>query len=169
MAFTVITTNEIATGESVKNTTLTKVKDNFDNLDERVTNLEGGSNAVYPPLTFSVSGNPAKLNLPYTGFMKTTINFNIIVTGVRILTDVAGSSGSHEIDIKYSRAGGAYTSIFTTRPSISFGAGNDTLSTNAVLDVNEVDLNTGDIIRLDIINAQTASRNFLVRIDYVKA
>ncbi len=115
-----------------------------------------------------MNGNAAKLTTPYTGFIKTTCNFNLTVTGVRIITDVAGSSGSTEIDIKFSRAGGAYTSIFSTKPLISYTAGNDAASTNAVLNATYVDLQTGDIIRLDITGVQTAGKNFIVRIDYVK-
>lgn len=169
MPFTTITTQEIAVGESVSNATQTKIKENFDNLDSRLTTVEGGGNTVYPPIIFRCNGNPALLAIPFTNFLKTTCNFNLTVTGVRILIDTAGSAGSTEIDIKFSRSGGAYTSIFSTKPSLSYTAGNDSTSSNAVLNPTYVDLQTGDIIRLDITSAQTASKNFIVRLDFTKS
>jgi len=168
MPFTNLTTGEISTGEPVSNGTMTKVKDNFDNLNTRVTAVEGGSNTVYPPMILRVNGNAAKLATPYNGFLKTTCNFNLTVTGVRIITDVAGSSGSTEIDIKFKRGSDPYTSIFSTKPLLSYTAGNDAVSTNAILNPTYVNLQTGDIIRLDITGVQTAGKNFMVRIDYVK-
>lgn len=168
MAFTSLTTQEISTGEPVTNSTMTKVKDNFDNLNTRTTSLEGGSNTIYPPILMRVNGNAAKLSLPYTGFLKTTMNFNITITGVRIITDIAGSSGSTEIDLKFKRGANPYTSIFTSLPTVSHSVGNDAASVNGVLNPTYVDLQTGDILRLDITGVQTAGKNFIVRIDYVK-
>jgi hypothetical protein len=167
MAFTPITTAEITTGEPVSNNTQTKIKENFDNLDARATALEGGGNTVYPPLVFRVNGS--YINYVMNGLLKTTLNFNITVTGVRILIDTAGASGTTEIDLKYKRGAGAYTSIFTTKPSVPYSAGNDSISTNAVLSVGEVHLQAGDILRLDVTSAQSATaRNFTVRLDYTK-
>ena len=168
MSFTPITTQEISTGEPVTNTTMTKVKDNFDNLDSRLTTVEGGGNTTYPPIILRVNGNPALLAIPFTNFLKTTCNFNLTITGVRILIDSAGSSGSTEVDIKFKRGSNPYTSIFTTKPSVSYTSGNDAVSSNAVLDPTYVNLQTGDILRLDITSAQVASKNFIVRIDYIK-
>lgn len=168
MSFTSITVQEIAVGESVSNGTMTKIKDNFDNIDNRLTTVEGGGATTYPPIVFSVSGNPAYLNIPYTGFLKTTCNFNLTITGVRLITDIAGSSGSTEIDLKFKRGSDPYISILLTKPSLSYTTGNDSVSTNAVLDSTYVNLQTGDILRLDITSAQTASKNFIVRVDYVK-
>lgn len=168
MSFTAITTQEIAVGESVSNATQTKIKENFDNLDSRLTTVEGGGNTVYPPIIFRCNGNPALLSIPFTNFLKTTCNFNITITGVRLIIDTAGSAGSTEIDIKFKRGSDPYTSIFSTKPSLSYTAGNDSTSSNAVLNPTYVDLQTGDIIRLDITSAQTASKNFIVRVDFTK-
>lgn len=168
MAFTSLTTQEISTGEPVTNSTMTKVKENFDNLNTRTTSLEGGSNTIYPPILLRVNGNAAKLTLPYTGFLKTTMNFNITITGVRIITDIAGSSGSTEIDLKFKRGANPYTSIFSSLPTVSYSVGNDAASVNGTLNPTYVDLQTGDILRLDITGVQTAGKNFIVRIDYVK-
>ncbi len=136
MVFTAITVGEIETGEPVKSSTQTKIKANFDNLDDRLTSLEGGSSTVYSNISLRVNGaygESGDLTIPYTGITKTTCNFNITITGVRILVDQAGISGTTEIDLKYKRGSGSYTSIFSTKPSVGYASGNDSISTNAVL------------------------------------
>lgn len=171
MAFVPITTAEITTGEPVKSSTQTKIKDNFDNIDSRITSLEGGSNTVYPPIIMRVNGfygEAGELTIPAVGFLKTTMNFNITITGVRILIDSAGSSGTTEVDLKYKRGAGSYTSIFTTKPSVLYTAGSDSISSNAVLNPTEVNLQAGDILRLDLTSAQAGASGLTVRIDYSK-
>lgn len=168
MSFTAITTQEIAVGEPVSNATQTKIKENFDNHESRLLTVEGGGNTVYPPIIFRCNGNPALLAIPYTGFLKTTCNFNLTITGVRLIIDTAGSAGSTEIDIKFKRGSDPYTSIFSTLPSLSYTTGADATSSNGVLNPTYTSLETGDIIRLDITSAQTASKNFIVRVDFTK-
>lgn len=168
MAFTSITTGAIATGEPVTNATLDLVRTNLDDLDSRITNLD--LSVANPPIILAVNGTYT--NYVMNGLLKTTLNFNLRVTGVYLLTDIAGSAGSTTIDLKYSRSGGAYTSILTTLPSLSYSAGNDKISslhgTAAVINTSQRDLQAGDLLRLDITSAQTAGRNFMVRIDYTK-
>lgn len=171
MAYVAITAGEITTGEPVKSSTQTKIKENFENLDSRVTSLEGGSNTVYPPIILGVNGaygEAGELTVPFTGFLKTTMNFDITITGVRILIGTAGVSGTTEIDLKYKRGVGSYTSIFTTKPSVSYSDGNDAISSNAVLNLSEVNLQAGDILRLDITSAQARAVGMTIRIDYSK-
>ena len=171
MAFTALSSAEISTGEPVKNSTQTKIKDNFDNLDSRVTSLEGGSNTVYPPIIMRVNGDygvSGNLTIPATAILKTTMNFNLTVTGVRLVIDQAGTSGTTEIDLKYKRGAGAYTSILSTKPSVLYSAGNDTTSTNTVLNPSQVNLQAGDILSLDLTQAQSKAVGMMVRIDYTK-
>lgn len=166
-----MTTLEIATGQPVSNETATKIKDNFESLDGRVTTLEGGGSTVYPPVIFRVNGSygePGDLAIPANGILKTTLNFNLTVTGVRIIVDQAGVSGTTEIDLKYKRGAGAWTSIFSTKPSVLYSAGDDSTSTNAVLNMSQVDLQAGDILRMDLTSAQARAIGMLVRLDYIK-
>lgn len=168
-----ITEAEIATGEPVQSKTLTKVRENFDEVDNRVTNLEGGGNTVYPPIILSVNGTYGEpgdfdVALHGTGVLKTTLNFPIIITGVRLLIDKAGVSGTTEIDLKYKRGIGAYQSIFTTRPSVGYGEGDDSISTNAEVNSSYSTLQAGDILRLDVTAVQKRAVTLTVRIDYVK-
>ena len=167
MAYVEITSGEITSGEPVTNGTQTKIKDNLIAHESRITSLEGGSAVVYAPIIFRVNGQYDTLGAT-SGVLKTVANFNLTITGVRIYIDTSGSSGTTEIDIKYSRSGGAYTSILTTKPSVAYSAGHDAVSSNAILDVSQVNLQTGDIIRLDTTSVQTAGRSFMVRIDFSK-
>lgn len=171
MAFIPITTEEITTGEPVSSSTQTKIKNNFDNIDNRITSLEGGGNTIYPPLIMRVNGTygePGDLQIPANNILATTLNFNISITGVRIIIDKAGVSGQTEIDIKYKRGPGTFTSIFSTKPSISYSEGDYATSTNAVLNPSEVNLAAGDILALSITEAQMRAIGMTIRIDYSK-
>jgi len=168
MAFVPLTSGEIASGQPVLNNTATKIKDNFDNLDGRLTDVETGASTVYPPIILKVGGFYSTLGV-YQNAVLTTCNFNLTITGVRLLIEECGSSGTTEIDILYKRGAGAWTSVLTTKPSVTSASGNYALSTNAVLDLDEVSLEAGDLIRLDITSTQAGNaKGFLARIDFNK-
>jgi hypothetical protein len=165
MAYVAITTGEITTGEPTTNSTWTKVKDNFTDLDTRITAAE--VSVATDPMLFSVIGR-------YKNFVaidqgKITVNYNLTVTGIFLICNTAGSGGSTTIDIKRSRSGGAYTSLLTTLPSVGYAAGADAISSNAVLNATYTPLLAGDIIRLDITTSQTGTpKGLMVRIDFTK-
>lgn len=168
MAYVAITSGEIESGKPTTTTFAGKVKDNFADHETRIGGLEAGSNIDYQCIILRVNGRYSHLSTPYTGLLKTTINFNMVVVGARLIIDGAGTSGTTEVDVKYSRSGGSYTSIFDTLPSVAFGEGNDAISSNAVLDATDKNLQAGDIIRLDITSTQVGGNSFTVRIDYTK-
>lgn len=161
MPFDPLNSTEIESGKPVASTTQTKVKENFDDHETRIQTLEAGT-SVYPPIIFRVNGRPVVLE----NVFKTTSNFSFEITGARILVDEAGSAGTIEVDILRKRGAGAYETIFTTQPSVAYTAGDDALSSNAVLDGSKIDIEAGDILRMDITSIQTDGKNFLVRIDY---
>lgn len=165
MSFTALTTGEVTSGKPVATTTQSKIKANFDDHEARLEAIEANSSAGDPPITFRIGGyyNTG------TGILKTTTNMSLVITGVRILVDTAGASGTVQIDIKKKRGAGAYTSIFTTLPSVVYSAGNDSISTNAVLDSGQSDFIAGDILRLDIVSGQTGGSGFLIRIDFIRS
>lgn len=167
MPFTALTSTEIASGKPNSSSVFSKLKDNFDNHESRLLVVESGGAVAYPPIIMRVNGYYAWKNLT-NGLLKTTMNFNLTITGVRLIIDTAGSAGTTEIDLKYKRGAGAYTSILTTKPSVAFGAGNDATSTNAVLDLAQVNLLAGDFLRLDLTSVQTGGNSFMVRIDFTK-
>lgn len=168
MSFSALTSTEIATGKPTSNSLLTKVKDNFDDHESRIQVVESGGAVTYPPIIMRVNGKYYDLGAT-TGLLKTVTNFDLTITGVRIYVDNAGSSGTLTCDIKVSSGGGAYTSIFTSLPSVAHSDGDDAVSTNAILDATKVDLLAGDIIRLDTTSSQVQGTSFMVRIDYTKS
>lgn len=169
MAYTAITSAEIATGEPVSATTQNKIKDNLSDHETRLLSLEGGATTTYPPLILRVGG-PYGLGGASNGVLITTTNFPIQITGVRLLIQTAGSSGTTEIDLQRSAAGGAsFTSMLVTKPSVSYSSGNYALSSNGVVDPANDTLAAGDILRLDLTSVQTGARSFVVRIDYNRA
>jgi hypothetical protein len=169
MSYTAITTGEIASGEPVKADTQTKIKDNFEDHESRIQTIETGAGTTYPPMTFRING-PYGLyssGSPFTDITRTTTNFNITITGVRVLIDTAGSSGTTEVDVLFKRGAGSWTSILTTKPSAGYASGNNYASTNGVVNATYADLLAGDLIRLDITSVQAgAASGFTVRIDY---
>lgn len=168
MAFTPINSTDVESGKPASTTVLGQVKDNFDDHEDRIVLLESGVGQTFPPLVFRVGG-PYGAYGARTALLKTTTNFAIEIIGVRLLVDVAGTTGTTEIDIKRKSGGGSFTSIFTTKPSLSYTAGNDSISNNAVLDSSQVTLSAGDILQLDLTSVQSFARGFTVRIDYVGA
>lgn len=167
MSYIPITSDEITTGKPVANTTQTKIKDNFDDHEDRIDALEGGSAVAYPPIVLSVNGYYGDL-AAYDDVCFTTPNFDLTITGIRLEIKGAGSSGTTTIDIKKKSGVGAFASVLTTLPSVAFSAGNYAVSTNAVLDSGQVSVLAGDFLRLDITTVQTGGRGFIVRIDYTK-
>lgn len=167
MAYIPITSNEIATGEPVTNSTQTKIKNNFDNHESRLVGVETGTSTIYPPLIFRVNGLYGSIG-SIDGLLKTTPNFNLQISGIRILIDKAGVSGTTEIDIKYKSGGGAWTSVLSSTPTAPYTGGDDYISNNAVIDLDHNQISAGDIIRLDLLSSQVDADSFLVRIDYSK-
>lgn len=174
MSFTSISSTEVESSKPVTTTVMGKVKDNFDDHEARLQIIESGTGTTYPPLILRVGGNYS-VNGATNGVVKTTTNFPIQITGVRLLIDQAGSSGTTEVDVQFKRGASAYASILSTKPSVPSSAGNDALSGSAagsvaaVLNPSNATLQAGDIIRLDMTSVQTNGRGFLVRIDYTGA
>jgi hypothetical protein len=164
MAFTALTTGEITSGQPVSSTTQGKIKTNFDDHETRIGSIESGSSVAYPPLIMRVNGSYRTK----TAILKTTCNFNLMVSGLRLIIDHAGTLGTTQVDVKFKRGAGAWTSILTTLPSVSYTSGDDAVSTNAVLNPTYSTLQGGDLIRLDVVSVQTSSMSFMVRIDYSK-
>lgn len=169
MSYRAITDAEIASGKPTSTTTANKIQDNFTDHETRIQDLEAGSDVDYPPILFRVNGHYGDgFTFPLSNVLKTTANFNLRIIGARLIIDRAGTSGTTEVDLLYSRAGGAYTSVFSTKPSVLYSSGDDAVSNNAVLDTNNDDIEAGDLLRVDISSAQAEAYNFILRIDYTK-
>lgn len=153
MAFITVPTSIIESGDPVTQELFdTYVKDNLDDHESRLVSLEGGSAVAYEPLYWNITG-PYENSVPLVwtdGFIR--LNFNITLLAGRLTIATAGSSGTTEIDFLYKRGAGAWTSVFSTKPSVGFAAGNMATSTNAIFSTTA--LLTGDFIRMHITTTQ---------------
>lgn len=162
MAYSAITSGQIEAGDPFTQELATKIKDNFDNHETRIAAVEAASQ-TYPPIKFIVRG-AASLYGAVTGMEYLRIFNDITLTAGRIFVVVAGSAGTAEVDVQYKRGGAAFATIFTTRPSAGYGSGNYFTTTNGVLSVT--DIQAGDILRLDLVSAQTDCEEFHVYLPY---
>jgi hypothetical protein len=154
MVYDPITSDEIEAGEPTKQELFTKVKENFDDHEDRIGDLEGGTSTTFKDETWNVWGDYSYYGAR-TQIMIQRLSLNITVLASRLFVHTAGSAGTTEIDFLFKRGVGAWTSIFSTKPSVAFGAGDNAVSSNSVLNPSYVELEAGDLIRMDITSVQT--------------
>jgi hypothetical protein len=162
MAFVPFTSTDIEAGDPVTQDLWGLVSDNFDDHESRIDDLETAVQ-TYPPIQFKVRG-ASSLYAPVTGVEYLRLFGNITLTSGRVFVFTAGSAGTALVDIKYKRGASAFATIFSTPPSVAFGAGDYALSTNGVLSVTA--LLAGDILRLDVTTAQTDCEEFDAYLTY---
>lgn len=92
------------------------------------------------------------------------------ITNATLNRAVAGSSGTTEVDIKVKAPGGAWTSIFTTKPAIAAAAGDDASvrvgevvanTTAPVLTSSPLNVADGTLMRMDLTGAELGSPDTL--------
>jgi hypothetical protein len=154
MPFSALTSGEIAAGQPVKQELTTKIKDNFDDHETRISDLEGGTSTTFTDWAWDVWGDYS-LYGTRNQIMIERVSQNITILAARLHVHTAGSASSTEIDFQFKRGGGAWTSIFSTRPSVAFGSGDNAVSSNQVLNPSYVELQSGDLLRMDITSVQT--------------
>lgn len=152
MAFISIPSTLIQVGKPLIKLLFDYIKDDLDDLDSRVGNIEGSAfkRLVYDHVV-RTRGNSATL----TGFNVWRVPENFDLTDAKVIIgDITGSyTGDLEFDIRKSSSRDFTTSVsvFTTRPSIDMSAASDYQeSNNAVFDTNNNQLVEGDWLRLDI-------------------
>lgn len=162
MSYTAITSAQIVTGEPTSQELFSAVKGNFEDHEARLLSVENATGAVQP-LLLTVNGN-------YSGFGAKTnvlvyrVPYGITVLAARLMIITAGASGTTEIDLQYKRGGAAFATLFSTRPSVGYAAGDLAISTNQILSVTA--LQAGDILRLDTTAVQTSAKGYQVIIEY---
>jgi hypothetical protein len=150
MAFTSLSNTLIQVGKAVKKEIFQVIKDNFDDHETRINNVEAGTislnlfNGVVKPTS----------NFLHKGIAYYYISGNAIVTEAFIqIFEKDSFTGTLEIDILKSSTDNDddnFVSIFTTKPSINFATAADfDESINQVLG-SGASLASGDILRLDI-------------------
>lgn len=167
MAFTPIDPNDIQPGLPVRAELMELVRTNFDDHESRISATEAAfANTV--PLEFQVWGKYTSVSAPNLDVASLVIPFDLTFVGCLIYNREAGTAGTLEIDLRSGDAGGPYTTIFTTRPSLAFGTGDEAVSVNAIIDATNSTALAGQVLKLDITSHQTGPdiNGFLVVIQY---
>ena len=104
-----------------------------------------------------------------------TFLFNVEVVGFSYYAGVIGNSGTTTVDVHWISGGDTDEgTIFTTKPSVTTTASDDTITTRDVLNsatlsnptghtlavLNKTDFDAGDTLRLDLDDAMTGANNF---------
>lgn len=152
MAFQVIDQNEIDVGDPLKKELFDKIKNSFDDHEDRIDELETGAKKI-PVFKFPIL-NAASAN-SFTGVTYYVADENFTLTSGSVTIFEKGSlTGSLEIDVRISTtdlANASFSSVFTTKPKIVLASASDyETSSNQVFDNSKILVETGDILRLDI-------------------
>ncbi len=117
---------------------------------------EGGSEARPDSIIFNTFTRKNDYEIDQVRLFKAPYSFTF--TSCIVTTLVAGSAGALEIDVLKGSTLGSLTTVFSTKPSVSYSAGNNTSSTNAVFSTTNVASN--DWIQIDITGLQTGQNRF---------
>lgn len=167
MVYQEITSEETEAGKPTKQELLTKIRNNDIDFDSRLTTVEAAI-LSQGPIVFEINGPYALGGSPQTQVLLHRVQADITLLNARIFVIEAGTAGTLEVDLEYSvDDGDNWDTIFTTRPSVVYSAGDYFLSTNQVLAVT--DLSAGNLLRLNITAVQTGGGNFQVLVDYESA
>jgi hypothetical protein len=162
MAYIAITDAEIEVGQPTKKELFDKVQDNFIDHETRIATNEA-SLASFRPMVFDIKGDAVIQDQVAVE----RINFGIDILSARIMIVDTGGSGTIEVDIeKSTNSGGAWASIFTTKPSLTSAAAAFDLSTNQVLNAAPVSFATGDLLRVNIDSIMAGLDHFQVIVEF---
>lgn len=107
---------DVKTGASASEATMTKAAGNIHKaLLEGCRSMHFMANGRYSVTAFPENAVDREWIVP----------FNCEIVMIRAFSKTAGVSGSTEVDIEKKQPGGAWATIFSTRPAIPFGAGDD--------------------------------------------
>lgn len=154
MAFTAISSTLRQVGKAVTKTLVDLISDNLDDLDTRITGLEGAAGKI---IVFDeVVVNHATLNdggtLTGLAYWRSPAAFSLTDAKIGIFTK-GSLTGNLEIDIKVASSPDftSSVSVFTTKPKIVYSTASDyDESANTVFDNTNKVIAAGDFIRLDI-------------------
>ena len=150
MAFTTIPSALIQVGKAIKKSLWQYTKDNFDDLDSRLTSVENTSSLIeIMDETFYSATTAATLTGLY--FYRAKQATRITKVQVQIFEKGVITTGLLTVDLKKSSTlGGTFSTILTTPPTVDFSTDPDYTSEDAVINNLLNDLVTNDFLRLDV-------------------
>jgi len=163
MARDVITTTEIQAGKPTTTSLFNKIKGNDDDHETRINAVEvqGNRIVIFDEIVVNAAQYNSGTGIEEIGLWRSPISMNITQAVIHVLE--AGTSGTWEYDLKKSSTlGGVFASMFTTKPSVVFSAGDNVSSSNAVFSDNSV--SQGDFIKLDLTGLQSPARRIQIEV-----
>jgi hypothetical protein len=159
MAFSTLTAAQIAPGEATKTELFVKIKDNFDDHESRISDVEAASTATIP-LGFLIEDEGGVVDA--AAYIRVPVN--ITITNVQLTVMEAGTSGTLEIDIQGKHGAGAFATILSSNITVGFGSGD--FFTASAAGITDDEFSTGDFLRLDVKALQTNMVDAYVTIVY---
>lgn len=158
MAFTPIDNTDIEVGKPVKKKLFRLTKENFDDIDSRISALEAGASKVELFVTEITNLNQYTNGGELTRLMlyRASSDLRIINAQIYVVSSSSGSlptGGVLEFDMRVGTDLSSLTTIFNTRPSVT---GITEGSTNPSVDfiTNGELIDQGEYIAFDITNLQ---------------
>jgi len=151
MAFSSLASSLIAVGKAIKAEIFSTLKSNQDDLNTRLSTVEGSANKI---VVFNgIFSNPNNSST-LTGIMFERTQASFTLTDAKLyIFDKGSLTGTLEFDVRKSTTADftSDVSVFSTKPSIDFStASSYDESANAVFDGANDDFVEGDYIRIDI-------------------
>lgn len=163
MAYTEIPSSQVQSGEPVKAELAQQIRTNDIDFNTRLSSLET-SVLERDPLFYDFVGRYSDFGSSQTGVLYDRITNDMRLTAARLIISTAGTAGTTEVDVLYKRGAGAWTSIFSTKPSVVYTAGDMAVSSNAV--ISTTDLEAGDFLRIDITGVQTGGNGAKLQLEW---
>jgi hypothetical protein len=152
MARSEILAEEIEVGDALKKELFDKIKNNDDDHETRLAQLETVAKKVevFKQLVLNAASANTMTGLAY---YKADEAFTLTSATITIF-EKGSLTGALEIDIKKSTTNldsASFTSVFTTKPKITWASASDYAeSSNQVFDNNKIDIEVGDYLRFDV-------------------
>jgi hypothetical protein len=152
MSFVAIDANEIEVGDALKKELFDKIKDNSDDHETRIADLETGAKRI-PVFKYLLINAAAASTLTGLNYYIADEDFTLVNAYIGIF-EKGALTGAIEIDVKKSTTNmdsASFATVFTTKPKITLASASDyDKSTNQVFDNGQISISAGNILRLDV-------------------
>lgn len=164
MAYQTINPNNIKVGDPVTKDILNLIKANFDDHEERLSTLAGGSGKIVFFNDLVVVNTYRPNDLLGTAFFEVPQSCIVTEFAIQIFAKGAVTTGTLQVDLKKNNSTNptGFNSVFSTPATVNFATDADFARKNAVINAAQQSLVAGDILRLDVLNLQKGIEKFKI-------
>jgi hypothetical protein len=160
MAFTTIPSGSLDVGDPLKKELMDLIKSNQDDLDSRVSAVEGnaGKIVIFNEVVLNAASLSGGGTITGIDLYRAESNFNLTDAKVYIFTK-GSLTGNLEIDVQLSSSADftSSNSVFTTKPKIVYSTASDyDESANTVFNGTYQSITAGQYLRLDVSEVPSA-------------